>query len=222
MNTSHAKSPLAVLWDFGGVILSSPFDAFNRYEAEAGLPKDFLRGLNSRNPDANAWAKMERSEVSLAGFVELFEAEARQVADWAAAEQPGGRALVLTGPATWQQRLSGAFTARWSQLGLNNSVVDLPSSDGYVDGNALAELRARMQIDPPQLIFAALDAVQLRQVRSAIGTSLPTYGTASVNPGRDPATQAPELAGLRILRLPWPVQHEHPVVANSPSWGTRR
>jgi putative hydrolase of the HAD superfamily len=77
MNTSHAKTPLAVLWDFGGVILSSPFDAFNRYEAEAGLPKDFLRSLNARNPDANAWAKMERSEVSLQGFVDLFEEEAR-------------------------------------------------------------------------------------------------------------------------------------------------
>ncbi len=77
MNMSHAKTPLAVLWDFGGVILSSPFDAFNRYEAEAGLPKDFLRALNARNPDTNAWAKMERSEVSLQGFVDLFEEEAR-------------------------------------------------------------------------------------------------------------------------------------------------
>ncbi len=77
MNTSHAKTPLAVLWDFGGVILSSPFEAFNRYEAEAGLPKDFLRSLNARNPDTNAWAKMERSEVSLDGFVTLFEEEAR-------------------------------------------------------------------------------------------------------------------------------------------------
>jgi putative hydrolase of the HAD superfamily len=78
MNTSHAKTPLAVLWDFGGVILSSPFEAFNRYESEAGLPKDFIRGLNARNPDTNAWAKMERSEVSLDGFVALFEEEARQ------------------------------------------------------------------------------------------------------------------------------------------------
>ena len=77
MNTSHAKTPLAVLWDFGGVILSSPFEAFNRYEAEAGLPKDFIRSLNARNPDTNAWAKMERSEVSLDGFVQLFEAESR-------------------------------------------------------------------------------------------------------------------------------------------------
>ena len=78
MNTSHAKTPLAVLWDFGGVILSSPFEAFNRYENEAGLPKDFIRSVNARNPDTNAWAKMERSEVSLEGFVELFEEEARQ------------------------------------------------------------------------------------------------------------------------------------------------
>jgi putative hydrolase of the HAD superfamily len=78
MNISHAKTPLAILWDFGGVILSSPFEAFNRYEAEIGLPKDFIRGLNARNGDTNAWAKMERSEVSLEGFVELFEEEARQ------------------------------------------------------------------------------------------------------------------------------------------------
>jgi putative hydrolase of the HAD superfamily len=77
MNTSHANSPRAVLWDFGGVILTSPFEAFRRYEHEAGLPEDFIRGLNARNPDANAWAKMERSEVSLSEFVTLFEAEAQ-------------------------------------------------------------------------------------------------------------------------------------------------
>jgi putative hydrolase of the HAD superfamily len=74
---SPTRAPLAVLWDFGGVILSSPFEAFNRYEQEAGLPMDFIRGLNTRNPDTNAWARMERSEVSLQGFVDLFEAEAR-------------------------------------------------------------------------------------------------------------------------------------------------
>ncbi len=78
MNTSHAITPRAVLWDFGGVILSSPFEAFNRYEAEIGLPKDFIRSINARNADTNAWAKMERSEVSLEGFVQLFEAEANQ------------------------------------------------------------------------------------------------------------------------------------------------
>jgi putative hydrolase of the HAD superfamily len=67
----------AVLWDFGGVILSSPFDAFNRYEAELGLPRDFIRRVNAVNPDDNAWAKMERAEIDMDGFAELFEAEAR-------------------------------------------------------------------------------------------------------------------------------------------------
>jgi putative hydrolase of the HAD superfamily len=67
----------AVLWDFGGVILSSPFDAFARYEREAGLPENFIRGLNARNPDTNAWARMERSDISRDEFVTAFEAEAR-------------------------------------------------------------------------------------------------------------------------------------------------
>jgi putative hydrolase of the HAD superfamily len=66
----------AVIFDFGGVILSSPFEAFARYEAERGLPAGFLRRLNATEPDTNAWARLERSEVDLAGFVELFETEA--------------------------------------------------------------------------------------------------------------------------------------------------
>lgn len=66
----------AVFFDFGGVILSSPFEAFNRYEAAKGLPRDFIRGLNGTNPDTNAWARYERSEVNFEVFCGLFEAEA--------------------------------------------------------------------------------------------------------------------------------------------------
>jgi len=73
MNTSFQ----AVLWDFGGVILTSPFEAFNRYEAESGLPRDFIRRINAVNPDTNAWAQMERGEIGMPRFAELFEAEAR-------------------------------------------------------------------------------------------------------------------------------------------------
>lgn len=66
----------AVLWDFGGVILTSPFEAFARYERAAGLPVGLIRSINATNPDTNAWARFERSEVDLDGFCELFEAEA--------------------------------------------------------------------------------------------------------------------------------------------------
>lgn len=71
-------SPItAVLFDFGGVILSSPFEAFADYERATGLPEGFIRGLNATNPDHNAWALMERSQVTIPEFAELFEAEAR-------------------------------------------------------------------------------------------------------------------------------------------------
>ena len=67
----------AVLWDFGGVILSSPFEAFRRFESEHGLPIDFIRGVNAINPHSNAWALMERSEITPDQFDELFAKEAQ-------------------------------------------------------------------------------------------------------------------------------------------------
>ena len=67
----------AVLWDFGGVITSSPFEAFNRFEADHGLPQDFIRGINATNPETNAWAQLESSQVSVDEFDDLFATEAR-------------------------------------------------------------------------------------------------------------------------------------------------
>lgn len=67
----------AVIWDFGGVLTSSPFEAFSRYEEERGLPKDFIRSVNARNGDTNAWAQLERSEIDADGFDDLFRAESR-------------------------------------------------------------------------------------------------------------------------------------------------
>jgi len=65
----------AILWDFGGVLTTSPFEAFNRYEAEHGLPADFIRRVNSTNPEHNAWALFESSAIDLDAFDTLFEAE---------------------------------------------------------------------------------------------------------------------------------------------------
>ncbi|MBL9067022.1 MAG: HAD-IA family hydrolase [Sphingopyxis sp.] len=66
-----------VIFDFGGVITASPFEAFNRLEEERGLPRDFVRRVNAINPDANAWAKFERAEIDAAAFDTLFAEEAR-------------------------------------------------------------------------------------------------------------------------------------------------
>ncbi len=67
----------AVLWDFGGVLTTSPFEAFNRFEAQQGVPHDFIRGINATNPETNAWAQLESSVISLTEFDRAFEAESR-------------------------------------------------------------------------------------------------------------------------------------------------
>ena len=68
----------AAFFDFGGVILSSPFEAFNSFEERTGLPRDFIRTINATNPDTNAWARFERSDVDFDEFCDLFEAECRE------------------------------------------------------------------------------------------------------------------------------------------------
>lgn len=69
----------AVIWDFGGVFTTSPFEAFRRYETERGLPEDFIRTVNATNGDVNAWAKFERAEIDAAAFDTLFLEEATRL-----------------------------------------------------------------------------------------------------------------------------------------------
>ena len=81
----------AVIFDFGGVITSSPFEAFARYEAQRGLPTGFIRTVNANNPDTNAWARLERSEISTGQFDAAFRAEALALGH----DVPGGDVLPL-------------------------------------------------------------------------------------------------------------------------------
>jgi putative hydrolase of the HAD superfamily len=83
----------AVLFDFGGVVLSSPFEAFRHYERDHGLPEDFIRTVNATNHHDNAWALLERGEVDLEGFDELFREESKALGH----EVPGLDVLGLLG-----------------------------------------------------------------------------------------------------------------------------
>jgi putative hydrolase of the HAD superfamily len=69
----------AVMFDFGGVISTSPFEAFARMEAEHGLPAGFIRSVNATNPDGNAWAQLERGEIGIDVFGAEWAAEARSL-----------------------------------------------------------------------------------------------------------------------------------------------
>jgi putative hydrolase of the HAD superfamily len=65
----------AVIWDFGGVLTTSPFENFAKFEAERGLPTNIIRRINAANHLENAWAKFERAEVDIETFDVLFAAE---------------------------------------------------------------------------------------------------------------------------------------------------
>lgn len=118
----------AVIFDFGGVILTSPFDAFARYEQENGLPAGFLRRLNATDPDTNAWARLERNEVDLDGFAELFEAEAA-----AAGHRVDGRAVLALLAGQLRPQMVGALCRCHDRLKtalLTNNFVPHAESDG--------------------------------------------------------------------------------------------
>ena len=121
----------AVLWDFGGVLSSSPFEAFARYESERGLPDGFLRRVNARKPDDNAWARLERNEVDLEAFAELFAAESAVLGH----RVDGHDVLALLGGELRPAMLEAVRACRAAGLRtalLTNNVVTMPA-DGEGD-----------------------------------------------------------------------------------------
>jgi outer membrane PBP1 activator LpoA protein len=207
----------------------APQEALDAYAHAAGQDDVVVGPLARSAVGALAGAKLTRPTLALnrpesrdqlpAALLLIglsIEDEAHQVAQWAARDFPQGRALVLAGPVAWQQRLATAFDGRWTQLGLSSHRMELQAINGSISQEDIADLKTRLEIDPPALLFAALDAEQLRQLRAAIGTSIPCYGTSSVNPGRAPGAFVTELDGVRLLDLPWEVQPDHPAVLAYP------
>jgi outer membrane PBP1 activator LpoA protein len=195
-----ARSAVAAIADSGAI--SKPTVALNHPEGrglDAPLPPNMLAiGLS-------------------------IEDEARQVAQWAAAEHPGTAALIVSGTSPWQRRIANAFAAQWKQLGYTADIAELIPVNGYLSENAIAQLKQRVDTEQPGLLFAALDADQLRQVRTYMGPNLPTYGTSSVNPGLEQVAAMADLDGTRLLDLPWEVQPDSKTVAAYPKWlGTKR
>jgi outer membrane PBP1 activator LpoA protein len=170
-----------------------------------------------------------------------IEEEARQAAQWAAAEHPGQSALVLTTGTAWQRRVAAAFTGQWQRLGQQVRMVELGAPDGYLSDPELMQLRARLRLDRPGLLFSAMSADQTRQLRGALGSALtteptnpvfstadalppspaapteqfsglPIYGTSALNPGGSGSFASQDLDGVRLLDLPWQIQRDHPAV----------
>jgi putative hydrolase of the HAD superfamily len=116
----------AVIWDFGGVITSSPFDAFNAYEAANGLPHNLIRRINSINPDSNAWARLERSEIDGAGFDALFAAEAAAIGH----DLRGSAVLALLAGSVRPRMVAALDACRAAGLALGCITNNAPVGEG--------------------------------------------------------------------------------------------
>ena len=66
----------AVIFDLGGVVFPSPFEAFDAYDHGNDLKKGTMRSLIRRSSESGAWAALERGELSMDEFADALEAEA--------------------------------------------------------------------------------------------------------------------------------------------------
>ncbi|SMP73275.1 penicillin-binding protein activator [Noviherbaspirillum suwonense] len=136
-----------------------------------------------------------------------LEDDARQAAEWAAADQPGAAALVVSTSTAWQRRAARAFQAAWQRRGQPAEMFELSAAGGNLSASALGQLQERLRIGRPGLVFAALDAAQARQLRESIGADLPMYGTSQLNPytpqGWTAVEARADMNGVRFIDLPW-------------------
>lgn len=133
----------AVIWDFGGVITTSPFEAFARFESERGLPADIIRRTNAFNHLENAWAKFERAEIDIATFDRLFAEESLALG----AEVRGNHVLPLLAGDLRPEMIEALrrIKARFKTGCITNN---LPSNAiGSADGRALYVAEVMMLFD---------------------------------------------------------------------------
>ncbi|KAF1046143.1 MAG: Penicillin-binding protein activator LpoA [Herbaspirillum frisingense] len=124
-------------------------------------------------------------------------------------------------PPPWPGKSAArSFQTRARQLGLQVETLELSTPSNALSAPGLAQLARRIEQEKPALIFAALDSPQAVQLRSAVGTELPIYGTSQINPftlNRDnPNDKLPELDGVRLIDIPWQLQPDNVAVARYP------
>lgn len=185
--------------------------------AVAGSPLVSKPTIALNHPEGRGEMQMPPQMLSIGLSI---EDEARQAANWAAQEHPNGRALVLSAGSAWQKRSASAFAAQWQRIGAPVKILELSASGGYLSDPELVTLRSRLQSEPAEVLFAALDVDQARQLKVALAApplnDIPLYGISSLNPGRALWQAGPELDGVRLLDLPWQLQRDHPAVMAYP------
>ncbi len=149
----------AVLWDFGGVLTTSPFETFNRYEQENGIPIDFIRGVNAVNPESNAWAQLESSHITPEEFDVAFLKES----DSAGHPIPGSHVLPLLS-GELRPRMVDVLRKCRGELGLRVGCITNNIRTGKGPGMVASIARAR-EIQAVMSIFHVVVESSIEGVR---------------------------------------------------------
>ena len=149
----------AVLWDFGGVLTTSPFETFNRYEQENGIPIDFIRGVNAVNPESNAWAQLESSQITPEEFDVAFLKESES----AGHPIPGSHVLPLLS-GELRPRMVEVLKKCRGELGLGVGCITNNIRTGKGPGMAPSDTRAQ-EIQAVMSIFHVVVESSIEGVR---------------------------------------------------------
>ena len=164
----------AVIFDFGGVITESPFEAFNKLEAERKVPKDTIRRINATNPHDNAWARFERSEINLDAFDGAFAEEARAMGC-----EINGRDVMACLRGAVRPSMLGALrriSARYKTGCITNNVASEPASDTWrsraveeamgLFHHVIESSKAGIRKPDPRIYRMMLDALSVEPARA--------------------------------------------------------
>lgn len=141
MTGKQAQTWQAVIWDFGGVLTSSPFEAFARFERDSDLPVDFIRRVNSVQPDTNAWAKFERAEIDASQFDKLFRAESA-----ALGHEVSGKAVLSLLSGDLRPRAIAALKSLKGQYKLGCITNNVPTGHGAGMAGSVEKAEAVSQV----------------------------------------------------------------------------
>ena len=203
----------AVIFDLGGVVFPSPFDVFDAYEREVGLPERFIRTVVAQSADNGAWARFERSELSFPDFCTALEAEcvaAGGTIDAAALMQgisggfaPRPEMTRAIGRLRDEGLRVGALTNNWARpdAGTLREPMDLGFDvvvESAVEGIRKPDPRIyelvchRLDVTPPECVFLDDLGVNLKPARAMGMTTIKVL---------DPHDALAELAGHLDLDL---------------------
>ena len=154
-----------ILWDFGGVFTTSPFEAFARFEQARGLPENFIRTINSANPDANAWARFESSITDADGF----DAEFRQEAE-AHGHSVGGKDVLELLHGEFRPRMAAALVEckKHYKVGCITNNMKRTPADGSASATAnddRAEQSAKVMALFDVIVESSVEGVRKPQPR---------------------------------------------------------